>query len=675
MKSSESHLVVDNPANKEKKREDASRNFSVLLENANDAIFIIDPETSKFIDANIQAISSLGYTKDELLSLGVIDLEVVIPDKFSWKKHVQQVRKKGKMLLEGLHKRKDGTSFPVEISVKMVTHENVEYMIAIARDITTRRNTEDALRESEEKYKALYEGAPLPYQSLNEDGCFKEVNPEWLRVLGYSVEEVIGKWFGDFLHPEWTSHFAKKFPEFKKRGHVSGVHFKIKHKDGHYLDVMFEGCVGYHPDGSFKQTYCVFQDITERKNAERELKKNIEHEKLLLDSLPHPVMIINQKREVIAANKVALDVGVVLGDYCWKEFGKTDYISKKDKKKFCQGAVDGIKCTFCLADEAVRAEGMTNDPKVDAFGKIWDVFWKYLGVDENGIGLYMHYAIDITDRNQAEKNLVENRKLLSTSIDNMMEGYALHEAIFDRNGRMVDYRFLEFNKAAQKISKIKRSEIVGKTALQLYPHIVERGLMKRYADVMATGVSDLIEDFYYEGDSLNKAFDISCFRIDNKHFVCVFKDITGRKQAEELLLEQRVSLEQKNIALKEILVQIELEKKGIKDAVMENVTNIVFPSLDKLKARSKHKEQIEIVKDNLKSVTSSFGSRIGDSKLSLTPREMELCNYIKEGLSSKDIAALQNISLQTVHKHRYKIRKKLGILNDDVNLVTYLKSM
>jgi two-component sensor histidine kinase len=78
---------------------------------------------------------------------------------------------------------------------------------------------------------------------------------------------------------------------------------------------------------------------------------------------------------------------------------------------------------------------------------------------------------------------------------------------------------------------------------------VERGLIDRYADVMATGVSVVIDDFYYAGDNLDKALSIACFRIDDRHFVCVFSDITARKQAEEKL---QASLLEKETMLKEI---------------------------------------------------------------------------------------------------------------------------
>ena len=152
--------------------------------------------------------------------------------------------------------------------------ETLERIYISTEDITERKQIEEKLKENEEKYRALYNNAPLSYQSLNEDGSFKDVNPTWLSTLGYEREEVIGKNYVDFLHPDWKPHFEKNFPEFKKRGSISDVQFKIKHKEGNYLDISFEGCVGYNPDGSFKQTYCVFQDITERKKAEEIIKES-----------------------------------------------------------------------------------------------------------------------------------------------------------------------------------------------------------------------------------------------------------------------------------------------------------------------------------------------------------------------------------------------------------------
>jgi PAS domain S-box-containing protein len=99
-----------------------------------------------------------------------------------------------------------------------------------------------------EKYMAMYNHAPLSFQSLDENGCFIDINPMWLKVMGYTREEVIGTWFGSHLHPDYVEHFRNNFPEFKKRGYISGIEFRMKRKDGNYIYVAYEGCIGYTPD-------------------------------------------------------------------------------------------------------------------------------------------------------------------------------------------------------------------------------------------------------------------------------------------------------------------------------------------------------------------------------------------------------------------------------------------
>ncbi|MRT94301.1 PAS domain S-box protein [Ancylomarina sp. 16SWW S1-10-2] len=142
------------------------------------------------------------------------------------------------------------------------------------------------LKESEEKFRALYNNSPLSYQSLNKDGNYIDVNSAWLKMLGYKREEVINHSFFDFLHPE-SAEKAKHecFPNFKSCGFVKDIEFKIRHKTGHYINIAFEGYNDYNPDGSFKQTYCMFTDITKYKQANQLILKNKDRLEYALNSI------------------------------------------------------------------------------------------------------------------------------------------------------------------------------------------------------------------------------------------------------------------------------------------------------------------------------------------------------------------------------------------------------
>lgn len=140
---------------------------------------------------------------------------------------------------------------------------------------------QDQLIENETKFKLLFERAPLSYQSLDADGNIIEVNEMWLTTLGYTRDEVIGKNLSEFLTPEWKIHFARRFPKFKNVGEILGHEFELLTKSGKVVLVSVQGRIGRDEVGDFKQTHCIFHDITDIRKAE---EKNKRLEKELLTS-------------------------------------------------------------------------------------------------------------------------------------------------------------------------------------------------------------------------------------------------------------------------------------------------------------------------------------------------------------------------------------------------------
>jgi PAS domain S-box-containing protein len=159
------------------------------------------------------------------------------------------------------------------------------------------------------------------------------------------------------------------------------------------------------------------------------------------------------------------------------------------------------------------------------------------------------------------------------------------------------------------------------------------------------------------------------------HFVGIKEDITERKNMEEMLQEQKKVLEQKNIALREVLEQVERGKQEIKNNVIANVENLLLPVIQKLMLKRESCNYVQLLRKNLQELTSSFGAKLIDKKTKLTYREIEICNMVKNGLTSKEIAGLLNTSLRTAEKHRAHIRKKLRIINKDINLGSFLKTL
>lgn len=161
-------------------------------------------------------------------------------------------------------------------------------------------------------------------------------------------------------------------------------------------------------------------------------------------------------------------------------------------------------------------------------------------------------------------------------------------------------------------------------------------------------------------------------------------DITERKRAEEMLRQttgqleiEREALERKNIALREILDQIDAEKNTVKKQIATNVEQAVIPTLLRLKESSPSSQSriFEMLERDLKEIASPFLDTLRTSYAKLSPRELEVCRLIKSGMTSKEIAEALNLSVMTIHKYRELIRKKLGLVNNEINLHTYLQSL
>ncbi|MBD3403576.1 PAS domain-containing protein [candidate division GN15 bacterium] len=149
------------------------------------------------------------------------------------------------------------------------------------------------------------------------------------------------------------------------------------------------------------------------------------------------------------------------------------------------------------------------------------------------------------------------------------------------------------------------------------------------------------------------------------------------EEVNKQLMVEREHLQQKNAALKEILNQIEAGKQEIAGQIQNNVNRLALPLIDQLYSRTKPgaEHYLTLLKTSLIDIVSPFVGKLEAQSTRLTPREFEICNMVRNGLSSKEIAAALNTSIETVFKQRKIIRKKLGIANRKRNLVSFLRSL
>ncbi len=128
--------------------------FRDLINQSHEAIYVCEPATARFLDVNNAACKMLGYSEEEFLKMKVIDIQSALPDSYSWEMHVETLKEKESSFIEGEHKRKDGSTLPVEVSINYILRGKKDYIVAVARDITSRQKAEKRIEEAYAELKS-----------------------------------------------------------------------------------------------------------------------------------------------------------------------------------------------------------------------------------------------------------------------------------------------------------------------------------------------------------------------------------------------------------------------------------------------------------------------------------------------------------------------------------------
>jgi len=245
-------------------------------------------------------------------------------------------------------------------------------------------------------------------------------------------------------------------------------------------------------------------------------------------------------------------------------------------------------------------------------------------------------------------------------------------------------RFCNVNQTGCTMSGYTKEEILRKTVFDIDPTYNEERWSEFWKELKKSE-THIQESVLKVKDGTTIPIEVLShfFVFEGKEYSFSFvRDITKRKQAEdslrrseEELRKQRDILEQKNIALKEVLEHIEMEKQQIKNDVIANVDHILIPALSKVRIKGGTQKHVDVLKRYLNDMTSSLGKKLTEKSVKLTAREIEICAMIKNGLMNKEIASLLSISLSTVERHRANIRRKFGISGEEVNLTSYLTTI
>ena len=410
-------------------------------------------------------------------------------------------------------------------------YEELEQRVKeLEQALSEREKSEEAIRESQARFQLLYERAPLGYQSLDEDGNSIEVNPAWLDMLGYTREEVIGKSFSEFLHPDWKDHFKENFSRLKALGEVLGVEFEMVKKDGSTILVSFNGKIGKDKYGGFQQRHCIFQDITERKKAEEERRESEERFRNLIEGSIQGILI-HRNSKPLFVNQAYADMHGYTPEEIFRMESTEQLISLQDQSRLLEyknARLRGESAPIYYEYRGVRKDGAL----VWMENKVRVVEW-------DGQPAIQSTVFNISERKQAVEALRESEernRILIEAADRSGEAIIVHQK---RNEKEAVCVFA--NHTAVKITGYKQEEL---SSLSWF-------------DILNTDYRDAAKGRYkrrLDGEDIPGFFELSIIRKDssevliegasirtefqNKNaLVTFFRDITEEKRKEGKLKE------------------------------------------------------------------------------------------------------------------------------------------
>jgi len=659
----------------EKALRESEMQFRVLFDRAGVGIAYLNDQG--FAKVNDTFVKFTGYNREELQ--GMSSADITHPDSLAAHENLQRKQVRGEIdsfTLEACYVRKDGDLRWGEVISTPLRDEQGNFLSAVyaVADITERKKAESALERNEAAYRNLFENAPIGmFQSTFDPGRYLRANAAYARMLGYESPEELMATVTDIatihVNPrdradlldalQQRDWYYAEYPRFRRDGSVMIGNVAIRRI--------------LKPDGTIDFIEGIVEDVTERRQAESELKKYAEEVRDLYEKAPCGYHSLGEDGTFLRMNDTELSwLGYFRDEILGRKF--TDLLPPEEIGKFQQG----------FAAMKDRGEMRNTEGKlIRKNGEVFSVLINSTAVfDEKGqYRLCRSSVFDNTERKRAEDALAESEALYRNLFENASIG------MFQTS---LEGRFLRVNKAfVAMLGYESPAEVISTitdAATQIHANPGSR------AELLAA--LERKDWFYSEQPYFRKDGSIMIGQLSIRKVVKadgttaylegIVEDVTERKRAEEALIKseretrlQAVEVVETNTTLKVLLNTMEKDQEELKERFLTNIKEQVLPYLEKLKTRplpELEKGYVRMAEDNLNEIASPFVQKLTSSYLNLTKKEIQIAALVREGKTSKEIADLLNAKKRVIEFHRENIRAKLGLKNKKGSLAILLRS-
>ncbi|MBN1691980.1 MAG: PAS domain S-box protein [Dehalococcoidales bacterium] len=506
----------------EKALQESEERYRLIFEYSKDAVLLTSPDGG-ILAANPEACRMFGRNEEEICRIGRSG--VIDESDPRLEKAIEERRTTGEFSGELIGIRADGTKFSIELSSKVFyDKEGKAKTSMIIRDVSERKQAEEAIVESEERFRQIFQEGPLGIVLSSLDYRFTMVNDQYCKMFGYSEQEMLSMTFKDISFPE-DAQIDQQNLEKLKKGELPYYHREKRYinKNGDIIWGDIKVTILRDKSGNPLGFLAMVADITERKRMEEQLERDSEEIKLIIDSAPIQIFYKDLEGKFLRVNKtMATTLNMVEEDL----LGKTVFdLFSKD-----------IAQSMTNADREVFTTG---HPKLNimeqhesAAGMRWVQTDKIPILDNDGkaIGL-VGFAQDITEQKVAE----EARKSIEERVSSIFSAAPIGIAL------LVDRVFTEVNDSFCEMVGYNRDELLGQSSRMVYPSDEEFERVGKKYRGLSPSETGSVETVFMHKDSTILNVILSTAPLDpddhSKGVTVTVLDITERKRSEEVIKE------------------------------------------------------------------------------------------------------------------------------------------
>ncbi len=491
-------------------------------DHAEDGIFWVTSD-ARIINVNHTACRMLGYSREELLEMCLTDV-VFLPALRQWEDSWTLLKTQSSEPVEARCKSRTGQIITIDLAMSHIEFEGREFVGAMIRDITYRKKSEQAIRESEEKFRTVFQANPDPVAITSVDeGILVDVNDGFLARTGYSREKIIGKTVFDFKLWNQPGDRHNVIQSLREEGYVNNFQAGFRSKDGNIRTGLIS--VRMITLGGKKYVLSVLRDIEDWKRAERDLWESKNVLRQVIDLVPIMIYAKDAEGRFVLGNKAIAEVhGTTPTDLVNKTCGELI----GDREEYHKYLRDDREVIFSGLTKVIPEETFTYPDGRKLWLRTTKMPIKLPGQESDCV---LGVSVDITNSKEYEEALKE----VNARIEALVQ--AIPDVIYFKDAQG---RNLIVNKAFEELVHMPRSAVVGKTDKDLFPaDLAEKCYL---SDLQALAGRKIVRA---EEKSIGENGDVVYFdtikvplydkRGDVMGLVGISRDITERKRFEQSL--------------------------------------------------------------------------------------------------------------------------------------------